>query len=404
MKKTSLLFTVLAFSLPLPAREGRGNEEEVYENHVGEVNYLTGEEGEIGGFMIPSLFVQGTGGVFEPGATPGDFATSEHDPANEGGIQGVEPHLALNFQDVVTGAVAGFAHQGEDEVWELALEEAFLQWHLNEIFSLGGGQFFTRAGFQQDLHLHDWFFVNQNLPNSRLINEGELITQGGEILLRLPESSLLTFGFGGVRSHVHDEEEGESTDPNFIEGHRGDLQNSVVSADYRFRLPFDESISGSLSAIGGKNGFGLETQIYGGGFRKVWNGHDHGQGGRDFCAGAVMLQGEFFTREVEALTLGGAPVNFNDQGLATSVHYGLSDRTTASLRYDWISDVAQTEFTEHNRLSTALTAFVDPAQRVRMRLQYDYTDTDAVGSEHVAWLQIQLQWGGNGGSHAGHGH
>ena len=239
---------------------------------------------------------------------------------------------------------------------------------------------------------------------SRMINEGELITQGGEILVRVPESGLFTFGFGGVSSHTHEEEEDEPTDPNFIEAHDGDIQNSTVSADYRFRLPFDESISGSLSAIGGDNGFGLETQVYGGGFRKVWNGHDHGQGGPDFCAGALMLQGEFFTREVEALTLGGAPVNFNDQGLATSVHYGISDRTTASLRYDWISDVPLTEFTERNRLSAALSAFVDPAQRVRMRLQYDYTDDDAVGSEHAAWLQVQLQWGGSGGSHAGHGH
>ena len=47
-----------------------------------------------------------------------------------------------------------------------------------------------------------------------------------------------------------------------------------------------------------------------------------------------------------------------------------------------------------------------PGDRIRARLQYDYThsDTDAIGSEHAAWFQIQIQWGGQGGSHAGHNH
>ena len=397
----SLLFIGGIAADPLLAQE---TAEEPFVYHA-ETNYFTGEGVNLGNFIFPSLYVLGTGGFFEPGAGSGDFATSDHDPANEGGIQGIEPHLDINFNDTVTGFVAGFAHMGEGEVWEAELEEAFLHWHLNDWLSIGGGQFLSHVGFQQDLHLHDWFFVNQNLSNSRIINEGELIIQGGEFLIRLPENALLTFAFGGVRTHAHaEEEEEEPTDPEFIEAHAGEFQNTVVSADYRFRLPFDDSIVGSASVVGGDNAFGLETIVYSFGLRKVWNGHDHGQGGPDFCSGALMLQSEFFTREVDAFNLGGVATEFDDQGVATSIHYGLNDRVTASLRHDWVSGAANTEFTERNRISAALTAFVDPLQRVRARLQYDHVEDDLVGSENVAWLQIQLQWGGVPGSHAGHGH
>ena len=406
IKSNAYFFLFVLFStggittVPLLAQE---TDEETFIYNA-EANYFTGEGVNLGNFIFPSLFVQGTGGLFEPGASAEDFATSEHDPLNDWGVQGIEPHLEINLNDVVAGIVAGYGHMGEDGVWEIALEEYYLHWHLTDWLAIGGGQFFSRVGFTQDLHLHDWYFINQNLPNSRLLNEGELLIQGGEFLVRLPENALLTFAFGGVQTHAEEEEEDEPTDPDFIEAHGGDFQNTVISADYRFRLPFDDSIVGSASVVGGKNAFGLETMVYSFGFRKVWNGHDHGQGGPDFCSGALMLQSEFFTREVDAFTLGGEPTTFDDQGIATSIHYGINDRVTASLRHDWVSDVANTEFTERNRISAALTAFVDPLQRVRARLQYDHVEDDAVGSEHAAWIQIQLQWGGTGGSHAGHAH
>lgn len=368
------------------------------------VEFLSGEGANLGNFLFPSLFFQATGGLFEPGASPGDFKNSEHDPANEGGIQGVEAHFEINLNDTFTGFVAGFGHMGEEGVWEVALEESYLHWHLLDWLAIGGGQFFDRVGFQQDLHLHDWFFVNQNLPNSRLINEGELILQGGEFLVRLPKDSLLTFAVGGVSTHAEEEEEGELLDPNFIEAHAGEFQNTVVSADYRFRLPFDDSIIGSASVVGGKNGFSLETMVYSFGFRKIWGGNDHGRGEPDFCSGAVMLQSEFFTREVDAFTLAGTATDFEDQGVASSIHYGINDRFTASLRHDWVSSVAHTELTERNRISAALVAFVDPEERVQVRLQYDHLKDDAIGSENVAWLQFQIQWGGSVESHAGHAH
>lgn len=430
----SALFLSLAGS-SLPAQESG---EEVFEYQVDKVDWLTGEGVSLGGIVVPSLYLNATGGAFEPGATAGDFASSEHDPLNEWGIQAIHLHLDFQFSDTLTGLVSGFGHQGFEHEWAAELEEAKLLWRANDLFTIGGGQFLNRFGFQSDLHLHDWFFVNQNLTNSRLLNEGELFTQGGRFVMHLPKGGSLDFGFGGVRTHAHshahgghghgeeeddhdheedhDDEHGHDDHDDHDHDHHGDhdhehfefdkagFQSWVASTDYRFRLPFDDSITGSLSLAVGENGFGRSTGVYGAGFRKVWNGHDHGHGGPDFCSGAVMLQGEVIGRKVDARLEDGDPVDFDDYGFSNSIHYGISDVATVSLRHDWISDVEIAEIDDRHRLSAAFTAYLDPAQRVRARLQYDYTQDSTLGSEHAAWFQIQLQWGGIGGSHAGHGH
>lgn len=430
-----LLFpAILSLAASFLTAKAQEANEEVFEYHVGEVDWLTGEGVNPGGFLFPSLYVQGVGGAFEPGAGAEDFSTGHHDPQNEWGISDVHLHLDLDFNGVVTGSVTGFGAQAGDHVWDAELEEAYLHWHLNDTFSVGGGQFQNAFGFQSDLHTHAWAFVNQNLINGRMVNEGELITQGGEILVRTPGKGLITFGMGGIRSHAHDhahgeeehdeeghdheeeheEEEGEHDHEE--EGHHDEhghehfeiddaaFQNWAFTSDYRFRLPFDDSIVGSTSLGVGENGFGRNTTIYGAGFRKVWNGHDHGHGGPDFCTGAVMWQSEVIGRTVDAELEDGDEVTFDDYGYSNSLHFGLSDRTTASFRHDWISAVELAELSDRHRLSAALTAFVDPEQRVRARIQYDYTVDDMIDSEHVAWFQIQIQWGGTGGSHAGHGH
>jgi hypothetical protein len=82
----------------------------------------------------------------------------------------------------------------------------------------------------------------------------------------------------------------------------------------------------------------------------------------------------------------------------------LSERTTLSFRHDWVSALEELELSDTHRFSPALTTYIDPAQRVRMRLQYDNVQSSAIDSEHVAWIQFQWQWGGEGGSHANHNH
>ena len=384
---------------------------EVFEYEAGGLEQYMGEGANVGGFIFPSLYFIGTGGVFEPAANPGNFASSEHDPLNEFGIQAIEAHIGLQFGENVSGLISGFGYQGEKE-WEAELEEAFLHFQVNDFITIGGGQFLNQFGFQGGTHLHDWFFVNQNLVNARTLNEGELITQGGEIIFNTPQNSgRLTLGAGGVRTHSHAHEHGEpegedGDEEHHLEADGAGFNNSVFTADYRFRLPFDDSITAALSVATGENGFGENTQAFGVGVQKVWNGRDHGHGGPDFCTGATMFRTEFIGRDVEGFTEDGDTVSFDDQGLSSSIHYGLTDVTTLSLRHDWVSGVEMAELDERHRISPAISTHFGPGDRIRARLQYDYThsDTDAIGSEHAAWFQIQIQWGGQGGSHAGHNH
>ena len=435
MNSLSQSFRTFAKVLPLIVASAHAltplqAEEDVFEYEASGFNAIMGDNANIGGFIFPEMYVAGTWGVFDGSTGAEDYATGGHDPLNDIGIQSIEMHLGINIDDVVTGMIAGFGHMGAEGVWEAELEEAFLHYWITENIAIGGGQYLSRFGFQATNHAHDWQFVNQNLVNSRILNEGELISHGGEILFKTPgNNGLLTLGGGGVRSHAHShdhddhegeedhEEEGEEHDDHdddhdehdheegehHFEADDAAFANFIVSADYRFRLPFDDSVVLSTSLAFGENGFGRDTTAYGFGFQKVWNGHDHGEG-PEFCSEALMLQSEFIGRRVNAYDEDGDSLNFDDYGISTSLNYGLSDAATLSLRHDWVTGVAIAELPESQRISAALTAFVDPNQRIRTRIQYDYTMNDDIGGEHAAWFQVQIQWGGLGGSHANHNH
>src|SRR5690606_29603768 len=131
----SPLWVVSAFS-PLAAHETVESEAEVYEYHVGEVDYLTGAGVHAEAVLVPSVFIQGAGGVFEPGDGAGDFSTTAHDPQNDWGISDIHLHLDLDFGGKVTGSVSGFGHQAEDHVWEAEFEEAYLHWRINDTLSI----------------------------------------------------------------------------------------------------------------------------------------------------------------------------------------------------------------------------------------------------------------------------
>lgn len=413
-QSASLIIFVLATSLAgaqetsSPAELPGG--EEVYEYRVGEVNWLTGQGVSAGGVLVPELFFTGSWGAFEPGSGPRDFATSEHDPQVNGALQAIEVHLLLNVNDVLTGAATAFAHEIDGWELEAELEEAYLHYQVTEAVAIGGGQFLNALGFQNTRHLHDWDFVNQNLTNSRILNEGHLITQGGELRVRLPSHGLLTIGGGGVLTHAHEHGEEHEEEHHHLDAHEAGFNDWVVSADARVRLPIDPSITVSSSFAAGENGFGRNTQAYGFGLRKVWNGHDHGAGGPDFCTGAFLFQTEFLGRSVDAIHVAGEAdeadeeLSFQDYGFSTGFFYGLSDQVTLALRHDWVSAVEEAELADTHRISPAMTVLLGADQRWQARLQYDWLQSDAVESEHAAWFQLQYTWGGEGGGHRGHEH
>jgi len=386
-------------SVGLSTAEAQTDEEDfVY--HVGEESPIAGHGFSIGGFIFPELFITGTGGLFEPGSNPEDYSNSEHDPANEIGIQSIELDLAFLFSDTLSGFVSGAGFQTGDHEWEAELEEAFLSVQINDSISVAGGQFLNEVGFQAHRHTHAWDFVNQNLINGRFLNEGHLITQGGRVTIDSPETGILTLGVGGVRSHSHEEEEEEE---HAVEAHGSEFTQFVFTVDHKFQLPSDPSLTIASFLSGGENGIYDETYVFGVGFRKIWNGHNHGSGAPEFCTGAVQLQSEFMKRTVQGLNEDGELFDFDDYGFSTSILYGLTDSIILSLRHDFVSEVEHSEMYATHRISPAITAFFGPDNRIRTRLQYDYVDHEEVGGEHVAWFQVMLYLGGDG-THAGHNH
>ena len=414
-------------------------EEDVFEYSPGVFNPITGEGANLGGFLYPELFIDLTGGVFEPGTEPSDLATSEHDPQREAGVQAIELSFDINFGDIITGGVTGAGFQLADE-WEAALEEAYLHYHVNEHLAVGGGQFLNTFGFQADKHIHGWDFINQNLPNGRLLNEGELITQGGELIAKIPDwNTRVTVGAGGVRTHAHDHAHGgeddehghededehhededehhddededehhEDEDEHHDEEEGGHLEADdanfvdwVSTFDIKTKLPFDETATISASVASGENGFGRDTTAYGFGIEKIWGAHDHGNG-PEFCDGAFLARSEFIGRRVGIEDEMGRRYNGDEYGVSTSVFYGLGESTTLSLRHDWVSDMEELELEDRHRISPALTVYLDNAQRIRARVQYDCNHFDSYGTVHAAWLQFQIQWGGHGGGNHNH--
>ena len=383
-----------------PAAEAHAGEDFVY--HAHEVNYITGQGVNPGGFVFPEIHFTVAGALLEPGASPSDFGSFEHDPRREAGIQVIEPHVGINVNDRITGAIIGVILEEGGE-WEATLEEAYLHYHFNDYIAVGGGRFLTRFGWQSEKHVHRWDYVNQNLTNSRFLNEGEWITEGAEVILNHPHQDVvLTLGAGGVLSHAHAHEEGEEhpedDDEHHLETDGAGLNDWMVSADLKFRLPGDESAQVAVAFATGENGFGENTYVYGFGAEKIWRAHDHGSGA-DFCEDAVMIRSMFMGRDFDAVDEDGDVLSFGDTGISTSLFYGLSENSTISFRHDWVSGIEALELEDHHRYSSAFSTRLGSNDRILARLQYDYNQNSSYASEHVGWLQFQWQWGGEVGVH-----
>lgn len=373
------------------------------------------------GFVTANLFVIGTVGAFESGSNAGEFATSEHDPLDDAVFQGIDLDIGLHFNEALSALVTGFGHQ-TDEEWEAELEEAKLEVVLNDSLVLTAGQYLSAFGSQNERHLHAWDFVNSNLVDARMLNEAELISQGGEIAFvpggRGNGGPLFTFGFGRARSHDHghghghghsdeedhDDEEHhdeEEHEENHFEAEEGNIEENFFTFDVKVPFPSDESLVFSGSFAIGENGFGRNSVIYGVGARKIFNGGPHDGHGHGFSAGALQLSGDFIGRQVNGMYEDGTLGEFNDYGISATALYGLSDACTLGFRYGWVSDVDVAEIASRQRFSTAATCYFGPNNMVRGRIQYDYNHSDDLTSEHVAWLQfmIALSTGGHGHAH-----
>ena len=407
---------------------------DVHSRREPSIDWVTGEGANLGGFLFPELFASG---VFGDSTTdPSDLAVSDHDPQTTAGLDSFHLSGVLQVGEWLTGFAtlegmprAGGAVNG-------VLEEGFAHLHPADWLAIGGGQFLNSFGFQAERHVHAWEFVDQYLVNGRMLNEGELTTQGGEVILALPTRwrSTLTLGGGGVRTHGHGGEEhghGHSEEEAEFEAHGANFGNWVMTGNYRADYGRDENIAGTVSFAVGENGFGEITQVYGIGHEIVLDRHREPDGDGDaadshapggFGPGSLRWRTEAMFRTFKANSTGEGEhehsaeeeeahhgeeavrrATLDEFGIYSMLQYGLCDHADLAFRAEWVSGIAEMELDERWRLSPAITAYLNDARTIQTRLQYNYDHGSSFGSEHSLWFQIGIAWGGALGPH-GHEH
>jgi len=443
MKKTKLILSILsiAISVSLPAKA----EEKVFEFNVS-------DNGDSSQFLTlnPEVFLNITGSVLDSDTPVSGLATSEHDPQKDYQLHPIELHIDAELGESFSGLFYGVALQNDEDEWETGIEELAISYDLSDSLTISGGQFLNQFGFQNQNHIHMWDFVNQNLQNSRLLSEGELITRGIEFDYKPKKRLSFNFATGKARLHEHDhghhdhddhegehhddhegedhddhegedhddhegedhdDHEGEDHDDHEGEDHDDhdehhieadgiNISDWIASADVRYYLDDDQTLMVSGSLAVGENEFGTKTWAYGAGIQKLWGGHDHGNG-LEFCEGATKLKAEAIGRSAEVKHEDGDSDDVSDWGFVAAIYYGLDEMTTISARQEYISDLAELELEERHRTSFALSRNL--SDNILGRIQYDYNRADSIQDEHALWIQVQIGIGGSG-SHAGHNH
>ena len=411
MKKTKFFTSILsiAISVSLPAMA----EEKVFEFNVS-------DNGESSQFLTlnPEVFLNITGSVLDSDTPVSGLATSEHDPQKDYQLHPIELHIDAELGESFSGLFYGVALQNDEDEWETGIEELAISYDLSDSLTISGGQFLNQFGFQNQNHIHMWDFVNQNLQNSRLLSEGELITRGVEFDYKPKKRLSFNFATGKARLHEHDhghhdhdDHEGEDHDDHegddhddhdehHIEADGINISDWIASADVRYYLDDDQTLMVSGSLAVGENEFGTKTWAYGAGVQKLWGGHDHGNG-LEFCEGATKLKAEAIGRSAEVKHEDGDSDDVSDWGFVAAIYYGLDEMTTISARQEYISDLAELELEERHRTSFALTRNL--SDNILGRIQYDYNRADSIEDEHALWIQVQIGIGGSG-SHADHNH
>lgn len=244
-----------------------------------EVNLWTGEGVTVGRIFAPEVsFVTALGGST---AEDGELAVGHHDPDRDGiTLQNVEFSLAANLGTNI--ALIGY-YVGKvdlDDHWDDEFEEYYLRWRgLPLDAQLRAGRLYTKFGFQNPLHPHDFIFVDQYLVNGRLLGDDSATVHGAELsvpLLRsLPSAwtDRLTVSYGEVPSvdehHTHGHTEEEEA---LFDGESAAFARRLATVDYS--VTFSPSKTSEhqfgVSAAWGRNGFDRQTQVYGLHWQSLW--------------------------------------------------------------------------------------------------------------------------------------
>lgn len=357
-----------------------------------------------------------------------DLAGGAHDPRRRGfNLQQAELTISGDLGREIAGTASLIASidpvEGESII---ELEEAVLTWRgLPGGLAVESGLFFTDIGPLNARHPHQRSWLNQPVIHTRLL--------GGEgmrgIGLRLRGSTAAADGWqwsiAGQNANGETMASFLANDELYEERGIGGRQfqaaearstgDLVWSARVGRRLDLGEHADGTLGAsiAAGPNatGDGADTLLYGADVALRWF-HDHDGHRHPFAA----IEAEFLGRRFDTASqvddlVPSAPIAIpatalDDWGGYLQVRRELVHGWFAGVRAEWSTgrgasyQAASQTFgrafdpyrADRLRLSPLLT--YDTASGARIRLQYDYDDTDwLAGSQHSVWLGFEILFG-----------
>jgi hypothetical protein len=384
-----------------------GADEEPAAKSGHEVSLLTGEGISLGRVFFPEVNFQTAFGTTTAG-DPTSLAVGHHDPDRKGFThQNIEFSLGAQFTPKIF-AFATYATKIDlDEHWADEFEEYYAVFSgLPPDVALKGGRFYTRFGYQNSLHPHEFTYIDQYLMSGRVTGDDSLTIYGGEIsvpiLRSMPKGwrDRLTVSLGAVPIP-------EAEDPAVMAGMNPvfDTEGALfhtwaVTADYTItRATTASSVwEAGASFVAGGNRYGRHTQVYGVHF-DLSRGADAAEKKCGQCNTGASLRWrtELAVRHFGAVgDDDGKPVRdtFTDFGAHSTVTYGFpGGAVEASLRGEYVTGVAEAGLPERRRISPAISWRPSAKVPVRFKVQYNYDHSPAFGEEHSVWAQFNFKWG-----------
>jgi hypothetical protein len=296
----------------------------------------------------------------------------------------------------------------------IELEEAYgLTTSLPANLQIKFGQFFTEFGRQNNQHPHAWSFVDAPQVLVRMFGPDGLRSQGIRLSYLLPTSfyteALVTVAnaTGGTTSSFRS--------PDSPEIHGGVVDDRQVqhASDLliapRINTSFDLTetqtvVLGASAAFGPNNsGPSAKTQIYGADLYWKWKSTtaEAGFPFLSFQTEALWRHYDAAQRVSEANPAVILPNEvLNDNGAYAQVLWGIKPRIVAGLRGEFahgnqsafVSELRQ----DQSRWSPNFTWY--PTEFSKIRVQYNYDNRKAIGTDHSLWFQVEFLIG----AHAAH--
>jgi hypothetical protein len=349
-----------------------------------------------------------------------------HDPSQRGfTLQEAE----LGLSGAIDQSFAGEAMVGAtllpDGTTEVELEEAFLvTTALPHDLQVKAGHYLTEFGRINPMHPHGWVWIDQPIVISRIFGGDGTRAPGARLAWELPGDTpgqiiigVQNAGGEALQSFLANDEvyaERPVGGRFFVEREIRSWNDFLYSARIEKDLKLGDatgiSLGASLAYGPNATGPGADTIVYGADFVLRWKGSDDH---------SFTLQGEVVARDFEAAdqidqndpTVTGDEVavpgaTLHDWGFYLQGHWRCGGGWGFGLRGEWASgsgasyDQTTDTFARSgdpfraDRLRITPLITYETSAMSRLRLQYDYDDTDQLDDpEHSVWLGFVVMIG-----------